>query len=75
MVELSNSERDELLRLAGSVELRRDMRYLRDNRISPLQAEGEDRLDRLVEFLSQYNDFINHEPKPFMPMSEVIMKL
>jgi len=28
-----------------------------------------------AEFVTQYNEFINHEPKPFKPMIDKVMKL
>lgn len=67
-MKLSDNERCELHRMAGSSDLRRDMRYLRENRLNPLLAGEENRLDRLIEFLNQYNEFINHTSKPFSPM-------
>lgn len=32
-------------------------------------------MDRLIEFLTEFNEFINQEPKPFRPMSDREMKL
>jgi hypothetical protein len=32
-------------------------------------------LDRLLEFFNQFNEFINHQPKPFAPMIDKDMRL
>jgi hypothetical protein len=36
---------------------------------------GKIELDRLIEFLTGFNAFINHEPKPFKPMIDREMRL
>ena len=37
--------------------------------------DGKIDMDRLLEFLTEYNEFINHKPKPFKPMVDREMKL
>ncbi len=32
-------------------------------------------MDRLLDFLNGFNEFINHEPKPFKPMLDRDMRL
>lgn len=75
MAELSESERNELKALAGSESLKKDMRYLMEHRHNPVLVDGKVDLDRLVDFLTGFNEFIKHEPKPFKPMIDRVMKL
>lgn len=72
---LSEKVKDELRSLAKSSSLRDDMRRVALNRHNPIIVNGEVDMDRLLEFLDQYNAFVNHEPKPFKPMIERVMKL
>lgn len=64
-----------MLRLATSSSLREDMAYLAANRHNPIMAAGKIDLNRLIEFLTQFNEFINHKPKPFKPIIDKVMKL
>jgi hypothetical protein len=75
MAKISEQEKRELLRLAGSLSLREDMEYLSSHRHNPVLVNGMVDMDRLIEFLTQLNEFINHEPKPFMPIIDKEMKL
>ena len=52
--------------------LRDDMRRLAENRHNPFLKDGKVDIDRYVDFLNAYNEFINHMPKPFKPMKEKI---
>jgi hypothetical protein len=72
---LSIKEQEELLRLSQSSSLRADMRYIAAHRHNPLIVDGIVDLDRFITFLTEYNEFINHKPKPFKPMIDRIMKL
>ena len=72
---LSNREKEELLQIADSRALRNDMRYLKTHRHNPVLVNGIVDLDKLIEFLNGYNAFINHQPKPFRPLPDSIMKL
>jgi hypothetical protein len=75
MALLSKKEKEELLRLSKSSSLRKDMKYLRDNRHNPVIVNGKVDMNRLITFLTEFNEFINHEPKPFKPMIDRVMKL
>ena len=75
MAIISKQEKEEMLRLAASSSLREDMAYLSDHRHNPVIVDGKIDLDRLIEFLTQFNEFINHKPKPFKPMIDRVMKL
>lgn len=72
---LEQEERQELLKLAKSSTLREDMHRLASSRRNPLLIDGRVDLDRWLAFLNNYNEFVNHTPKPFRPMSDRVMKL
>jgi hypothetical protein len=75
MGKLSKKEKEEMQRVAASALLKKDMLYLSDNRFNPLIGGHEINMDRLLIFLTEYNEFINHSPKPFKPIIDRIMKL
>jgi len=68
---LPESVREELAQYAHSESLKEDMKKVARSR----RELFIDNPDAYIEFLCQYNDFINHEPKPFVPMVEKDMKL
>jgi hypothetical protein len=72
---LSIKEKEELVALAKSSSFKEDMQYLAAHRHNPLIVDGKVDLDRYITFVTEYNEFINHQPKPFKPMVEKIMKL
>lgn len=65
----------ELRELAGSESMRRDMEMVVSQRHNPFIKDGEVDVDAYTEFVVDFNEFINHEPKPFKPMIEKEMKL
>jgi len=67
---ISEQERRDMLRLVESSSVRKDMEYLSEHRHNPVLINGAFDMDRLIEFLSQFNEFINHQSKPFRPMIE-----
>ena len=75
MAAIGKQEREEMLRLAASLSLREDMNYLSAHRHNPVIVAGKVDLDRLIEFLTHFNEFINHKPRPFKPMVDKDMKL
>lgn len=72
---LSETEKQELLRLAVSSSMKDDMMYLTANRHNPVIVNGKADMNRLVAFLTEFNEFINHDPKPFKPMIDRDMRL
>lgn len=52
-----------------------DIRHLAKNRHKPFLKDGKVDIDSYIDFLNDYNEFINHMPKPLKPMKEKIMKL
>lgn len=63
MALLNDSEKEELLNLAKSSSLKKDMRRLLENRHNPVVVNGNVYMNRLITFLTEFNEFINHEPK------------
>jgi hypothetical protein len=72
---LSEKEKQEFTAIAEPRSLKDDMRYLTKNRHNPFLKDGKVDIDRYIDFLNVYNEFISHKPKPFKPMIDKIMKL
>ena len=75
MAKISEEEKIELLRLAGSSCMREDMERVANDRHNPFIKNGIVDLDAYIEFVTQFNEFINHEPKPFEPIIDRDMRL
>lgn len=65
MARLTEKEKEELKKIANSSNLRNDLRKISENRYNPFMIDDKIDLDRLLDFLTEYNYFINHTPKPF----------
>ena len=72
---LSEKAKRELRELAESDSFREDMETVRANRHNPFVKDGKVDVDTYLEFVEQYNEFINHEPKPFRRMIDKDMRL
>ena len=68
MKKLNKKEKEELQRVAASTLLRKDRQHLSANRFNPIMDGQKIDMDRLLDFLTEYNEFINHTPKPFKPI-------
>ncbi|MFQ5901482.1 MAG: hypothetical protein ACE5IH_08000 [Thermodesulfobacteriota bacterium] len=75
MEKISQAEKKELIRMAKSVSLKEDTKHLSASRHNPVMVNGRVSIDRLITFLTQFNEFINHKHKPFKPMIDKVMKL
>ena len=65
----------ELLELSQSYTLKKDMEIISSKRHNPFFKNGMCDVDAYLEFVSQYNEFINHEQKPFKEMLDRDMRL
>ncbi len=65
----------EFARLAGSSELRRDMAVVERQRHNPFVRDGRVDVEACIEFLCQYNAFINHRRKRFEQIADWDMRL
>ncbi len=72
---LGEAEKEEMRTLAGSSQLREEMAMLAATRSRAFFREGEVDSDRLLAFLCDYNEFINHTPKKFQRIIDDTMKL
>lgn len=72
---INETDRAELLALSNSESMRKDAAHVATNRHNPLLIGGEVSVDRVMEFLTQYNEFLNHPIKPLRPFIELDMKL
>ncbi len=64
MTKLSDLEKQELLELSRSSQLRDDMRILKMNQEKLIQ-HNTDYLDMYIQFLNETNELIDHKPKKF----------
>ena len=55
--------------------MRKDEAKVAANRHNPFLVGGEVSTDRVLEFLTQYNEFLGHPVKPLRPFIELNMKL
>jgi len=72
---ISKKAARELLELSKSESLNEDMDVLRRQRHNPFIKNGMVDVDAYIEFVSEFNEFINHKPKPFKPIIDKEMKL
>lgn len=66
---------EELRRLSLSEALRKDMETVAAQRHNPFIKDGKVDVDAYMEFVTQFNEFINHKPKPFKPIIDKDMRL
>ncbi|MBI2266984.1 MAG: hypothetical protein HYU64_17785 [Armatimonadetes bacterium] len=69
----SEEAKRELAELSRSDSLRQDMRIVAAGRHNPFKLGGN--AEEYIEFVTQYNEFINHVPKPFKPIADRTMVL
>lgn len=74
-MKLSEKAKEEFIKLAESDEFKKDMEKIASQRHNPFFKNGEVGIDAYIEFVQQFNEFINHESKPFKPMIDGDMKL
>ncbi len=74
-MKISKAMRNEMLAMARSASLREDMARLVSRRHNPFVVNGEVDVDLWMQFLTEYNEFVGHAPKPFKPMIDRVMKL
>jgi len=74
-MKMSDCAEKELAELGSSEKLKKDMEMLRSQWQTPFIKSSEVDIDAYIDFVQQFNEFINHEPRPFKPMIEKDMKL
>lgn len=71
----SKKAEKEIIELSKSKTLRRDMDRVSSQRHNPFIKDGRPDADAFVEFVTAYNEFINHAPKPFRKIKDRFMRL
>ena len=74
-ITLSKKAEKELRSLARSAALKKDMATMSASRHNPFSKAGIVDADAYILFVSAFNEFINHEPKPFVHMIDKDMRL
>ncbi len=75
MAKLTRQEKEEFLRLSGSLKLKEDFERMLKNRELRLRRQGGVDLDTFIKFLTVTNAMFNHQPKLFKKMSGKNFKL
>lgn len=55
----------EISELDQSESLRKDMNLIKSHKNNLYHEDEQKSIELFLEFVTQYNEFINHEPKPF----------
>jgi hypothetical protein len=71
----TDEEKAELRAFAASESMRADSERLRATRHNPFMVDGTVDCDRVIEFLTEYNEFLNHPRKLHRKFIEKNMKL
>ena len=74
-MKISKKAKKELVESSRSISLRKAMKKIASNRHNPFFKNGKVDTDAYIEFVTQFNEFINHAAKPFRPMIDKIFKL
>ncbi len=72
---ISEASLGELKELAVSKELKEDMAAVTRQRHNPFWKDGCFMTEAFLQFVSDYNAFINHRPKAFTPIKGEHFKL
>ena len=72
---ISDKSRQELFKQSKSDILKKDMDTINRQKHNPFLKNGRVDIDAYIEFVTLYNEFINHKPKPFAPMIDNFIKL
>jgi hypothetical protein len=75
MAVLTEQERRELKELAASSSLREDLQILSRRHSRHFFRDGRVDVDLIVVFLTEFNEMINHQPKPFKKIIDHDMRL
>ncbi len=72
-MEFSEQVRKEIKNLSPKVA--HDMKILRRKRHNPFIKDGKVDIKAYLEFITGFNEFIKHQPKPFRKIIDSVMKL
>jgi hypothetical protein len=74
-MKLSKTAQKEIRDLAHSEALKNDFATVAKTRHNPFLKAGAADADAYIAFVTAFNEFINHEPKPFARMIDKDMRL
>ncbi len=74
-MKLSKTAQEEIRSLARSESLKHDLATVAASRHNPFVKDGVADADAYIAFVTAFNEFINHERKPFEPMVDKDMRL
>jgi len=74
-MKLSKTAQEEIRSLARSEGLKHDLAAVAASRHNPFIKDGVVDVDAYIAFVTAFNEFINHEPKPFARMIDKDMRL
>jgi hypothetical protein len=72
---LSPAAEKEFQEMAQSASFRRDMETVRVGRLHAFVKDGVVDVDAYIDFVTEFNEFIGHEPKPFRQIIDKDMRL
>jgi hypothetical protein len=72
---LSHAAEKEFQEMANSESFRKDMESVRLGRLHAFVKDGIVDVDAYIDFVTQFNEFIGHEPKPFRQIIDKDMRL
>jgi hypothetical protein len=72
---ISKAAADELREMVRSAKFADEMNSVSQSRHNPFIRSGDVDIDAYLAFVSQFNEFINHEPRKFVPMLDTYMRL
>ena len=74
-MKLSRQAEKDLVEVSRRDSFREEMERIASLRHNPFLKEGRPDADAYIEFVAQYNEFINHRLKPFRKIIDAVMKL
>lgn len=74
-MKISQQAAKEIMEISESESLKKDMDAMRRQRHNPFIKRGIVDIDAYIEFVTQFNEFINHQPKPFKQIIDREMRL
>ncbi len=72
---LSPAAEKEFQEMAHSESFRKDMESVRLDRLYAFVKDGNVDIDAYLAFVTEFNEFIGHEPKPFRQIIDKDMRL
>ncbi len=75
MMTLSKRAEEEIRSLAQSGSMKQDLETVACSRQNPFVKAGRVDVDAYITFVTEFNKFINHQPKRFVPIIDTDMRL